>query len=240
MMDQTKTALLHCSAAVLLSTGTLNAATDGLTDVVLLNFENAEMVNEGKPLSGTFAGNQTSAMVSMGQVSVVGGTAELSSGADSPPGVISIKIPEVIPLSPMRLSFSLAQPKDHSNSSFLFEIRMRDITKGEEYTIQLSPNAGYFGGSGVSSFNDAGELVSGNPGASLNANGNAQQIQVTFDPDTGVRVLKDGVEIAVFRNFKRLEKIDRIELLNNPAGGGLVHWVIDDVKVSGRLRENQK
>jgi hypothetical protein len=240
MMNQTKTALLLCSAAALLLTGTLNAATDGPTDVVLLDFENVEMVSEGKPLSGTFAGNQTSAVVSMGQVSAVRGSAELSGGADTTPGAISIKIPDVVPLSPLELSFSLAQPKDQSNSSFLFEIRMRDSTKGEEYTIQLSPNAGYFGGCGVSSFNDAGELVSGNPGASLNANGNAQQIQVTFDPDAGLRVLKDGVEIAAFRNFKRLEKIDRIELLNNPAGGGLIHWVIDDVKVSGRLRENNK
>jgi hypothetical protein len=241
-MNQTITALRLCSAATLLLAGTLNAATDGLTDVVLLDFENVETVTEGKPLSGTFAGNQTSAVVSMGQVSVVRGSAELSSGADTTatPGAISIKIPDVVPLSPLELSFSLAQPKDQSNSSFLFEIRMRDSTNGEEYAIQLSPNAEYFGGSGVSSFNAAGQLVSGTPYASLNAHGAAQEIQVTFDPDEGLRVLKDGEEVAAFRNFKRLEKIDRIELLNSPAGGGLIHWVIDYVKVSGRLSENKQ
>ncbi len=241
MKKSNKPLLLRSLAVILLSVSMpLNAASNGLAEIVYLDFSNLDTVGEGGALTGSFMGKDTAAYVSMGQVYALNEAAELSGGEDITPGAIAIKIPEILPLSPMELSFSLAQPKNQSAACYLFEIRLRDIARGEEYTVKLSPNVGYFGLSGVNSFNDAGDEIAGCQGACLNGFGDAQLIQVAFDPDTGIRVLKDGNEVAAFRNFKQLEKIDRIELLNNPAGGGVIHWVIDDVKVSGRLRGNKQ
>ncbi|MBL4702407.1 MAG: beta-galactosidase [Phycisphaeraceae bacterium] len=123
------------------------------------------------------------------------------------------------------IQFKLRNSNAAAGANYMFIVRVEDTTVEDGYyDIRMALNPKYFGTSGFCAKTVKG-IVVGNKGE---AAGNRGLMTITFHPDEGLALSKNGIEVLYLANALKLKKVNRVTLNN---GTGVVSYFIDDFKI---------
>ena len=141
-------------------------------------------------------------------------------------GGMSISFGNVAANTAATVSFKLGNING-TGGSYRTSFALTDSTSGLSYVQFATPNAGYYGTSGFSSYDNSGNLIAGKSGAAIPTSG-WDLMEFDFDPSTGVTLTQNGNLVASWANFSSLSKVDTFSFsVLNDAPFGIYDVTVD-------------